>query len=147
MVSTAVMCFFVVSIRPPATNKAQRECLLLVGLLSAFLAIDDFFLLHDRHLGEGFCYFMYAFCAIALLYRHYKTILKINGAAFLIAGGLLGLSIMTDVFQSEIGDLTTFSDEFVQMFEEGFKFAGMSTWLYFGYQAASHFAKPKSTYH
>ena len=144
MVSTAVICFFVVSIKPPAANKQQRECLLLMGLLSAFLALDDFFLLHDRHLGEGFCYFMYAFCLSALLYRHYKTILKINGSAFLIAGGLLGLSIMTDVFQSEIADITAFSDEFIQMFEEGFKFAGMATWLYFGYQTASFFATPRS---
>ena len=140
MVSTAVICFFVVSIKPPGTSKAQRECLLLMGLLSAFLALDDFFLLHDRHLGEGFCYVMYAFCSIMLLCRHYKTILKVDGIAFLVAGSLLGLSIATDVFQS---DITIFSDSVVQLFEEGFKFAGMVTWLYFGYRMASFFTTPK----
>ena len=140
MVSAAVICLFVVSIKPPAASKVQRECLLLMGLLSAFLALDDFFLLHDRHLGEGFCYAMYAFCLVMLLYRHYKTILSVDGIAFLFAGGLLGLSIATDVFQS---DITSLSDSVVQLFEEGFKFAGMATWLYFSYRMASFFAAPK----
>ena len=133
MVATAVICFFVISVKSLAIRKTKRECLLLMGLLSAFLALDDFFLLHDRHLGEGFCYFMYAFCLSMLLYRHFETIMKVDGVAFLIAGGLLGLSIGTDVFQSDL----PFPDEPIQFFEEGFKFIGMATWLYFSYQMAS----------
>ena len=133
MVSTAVICFFVISIKSLAIRNPKRECLLLMGLLSAFLALDDFFLLHDRHLGEGFCYFMYAFCLSMLLYRQFRTIMQVDGMAFLIAGGLLGLSIGTDVFQSDL----PFPDEPIQLFEEGFKFIGMATWLYFSYRMAS----------
>lgn len=135
MVSAAVICFFSLSVRSRTNSNKQRECLLLIGLFSAFLAIDDFFLLHDRYINERLIYIAYAFCLVALLCRHVSRISKVDASAFLIAGGLLALSVLTDVVQSKI----PFSNMHVQVFEEGFKFMGMATWLYFSHRMAASY--------
>ena len=147
MVSTAVICFFTISLKstlqsavPTQKRKKQGECLFLMGLLSTLLAIDDFFLLHDRYVDQKLAYVVYAVCLLALLFRHFERIVKIDGPAFLMAGGLLGLSIVTDVVQAYV----PFSYETVQVFEEGFKFVGMATWLYFSYRMASDYLMPAS---
>ena len=105
----------------------------MTGLLSLMLAVDDFFLIHDRFIDQHICYLAYAVCAITLLIRHYRTILEIDGAAFLMAGMFLALSILADMTQGNIPmEYTT-----VQIFEEGFKFIGATCWLYFNCRSAS----------
>lgn len=96
------------------------------------LAIDDFFLIHDRYIDQKICYVAYAVCLLLLLFRYYRTILKVEAPAFLLAGGLLALSISTDIIQFVL----PMTYEQSQAFEEGFKFSGMATWLYFSYRLA-----------
>ncbi|BBC41984.1 hypothetical protein PDPE_1-02825 [Photobacterium damselae subsp. piscicida] len=67
-----------------------------MGSLPGF---DDFFLIHDRYINQNICYAAYAIIALSILALHFKDILKINAFAFLIAGGLLAASIMTDIVQ------------------------------------------------
>jgi disulfide bond formation protein DsbB len=103
-------------------------------MLSIILAVDDFFLIHDRYIDQKFCYLVYAILAIAILIRHNKKILEIEGFAFLVAGSFLALSILTDVIQSRI----PMQYGYTQVFEEGFKFIGAATWLYFNSRIASY---------
>ena len=102
-------------------------------MLSIILAIDDFFLIHDRYINEDICYLVYAILASAILIRHNKLILKIDGFAFLIAGSFLALSIFTDLIQSQI----PLDYSYTQVIEEGFKFTGAATWLFFNSRIAS----------
>ena len=123
------------------TAAAAVICLFIFSTgLSALLAFDDFFLIHDRYIDERLCYLAYAVCLVALLLRHSKTIWQVDAPAFLIAGGFLALSIFTDLFQEAV-ELTYTQ---TQILEEGCKFVGMSTWLFFSCRLAMTYAVPKS---
>lgn len=126
-ISSASICFFSILTYKFVDNDKYKELLFLVGMLSIILAIDDFFMIHDRYVNQIICYLVYAFCAGALLVRHYKKIIEIDGFSFFLAGSLLALSILTDLVQSYI----PLKYVYVQIFEEGFKFVGAATWLYF----------------
>jgi hypothetical protein len=91
-------------------------------------------MIHDRYIDQNICYVTYMLLAIGLLFRHHKLIIEINGFAFIFAGTLLGLSIFTDLIQ----DFLPFKYSHIQRFEEGFKFTGGSTWLYFVALVASY---------
>jgi len=119
--------------------RGHKELLLLLGIFSLMLAFDDFFMIHDRYIDQNICYAAYAFLALALLVRHYKTIVQINGFAFIFAGALLAASIFTDLIQDDL----PFRYSNIQIVEEGFKFVGGATWLYFVALVASFDAKVK----
>ena len=126
-VSAAAIGFYASSpVGEKITVGRQRELLFLMSILSLLLAIDDFFLIHDRYIDERLCYLAYAMFAGTLLVRHFRTIIHIEGFAFLLAGSLLALSILTDLIQDHI----PLAYRHVQVFEEGFKFMGAATWLY-----------------
>ena len=124
--ATAIAFFGFMTVKSPPSYK-HRELLFLLGLFSFLLAFDDFFMIHDRYIDQNICYGTYAFLALALLVRHYKTIIAINGFGFLLAGTLLAASIFTDLIQ----DYLPFKYSSIQIFEEGFKFTGAATWLFF----------------
>ncbi len=133
-VSAAAISFFgFFTIKANKINK-HRELLFLLGVFSLLLAIDDFFMIHDRYIDQNICYGTYAVLAIAMLIRHYKTIIEINGFGFIFAGTLLALSIFTDLIQ----DYLPFRYSNIQIVEEGFKFTGAATWLYFVALVASY---------
>ncbi|WP_340149253.1 hypothetical protein [uncultured Sneathiella sp.] len=126
-VSAAAICFFsAINVGAPGAAR-RRELTLMVGTLSLALAVDDFFLIHDRFIHEYILYATYAVLALALLARHYRQIVKIDGFPFLLAGTFLALSILTDLIQLDIPVRYSHS----QVVEEGFKFLGATTWLYF----------------
>ncbi|MCK0109234.1 hypothetical protein MWU58_08015 [Flavobacteriaceae bacterium S0825] len=132
-VSSAAICFFAFFSRKDL-KKNHRELLLLSGMLSLFLAIDDFFMIHDRYVNQYICYFFYIVFAALLLFRQRATILKINPLSFLLMGFFLMSSIGTDVIQLYL----PFEYGTTQIFEEGFKFLGGAIWLYFNYSAGSY---------
>jgi hypothetical protein len=132
-VSSAAICFFTIITSDLKFNKNHKELIVLAGIMSIVLAFDDFFLIHDRFINQKICYVFYALLAVTLLVRYYKMITEIEGFAFLLAGSLLALSILTDSVQSYI----PLEYEYTQVFEEGFKFIGAATWLYFISRTAS----------
>ena len=85
------------------------------------------FLVHDRYLGEAFLFITYAFFTGLLLFRFRGPLRRFGGDTFLVFVVLLGLSVLTDALQG----LWPNSYETVQIFEEGFKFLGIATWLSF----------------
>ena len=103
--------------------------------LSLLLAVDDFFLLHERYVYEKGVFLFYAVCVIILFVRHFRRILQIDGFTFILAGLLLAGSIIIDVKQRKI----PFDYAHVQLVEEGCKFVGAALWLFFcGRTAAGH---------
>ena len=125
------------------SSSGYKELLFLTGLFSLILAVDDFFLIHDRYIDERLCYLFYAITIGALLARHFKTIVSVDGFAFLMAGTLLALSVLTELFTDFIKSHFHFpywgspAYSQVQIIEEGFKFCGAATWLYFCIRMAS----------
>jgi hypothetical protein len=132
-ICSGTICLFSAGVGGAATEKKQKELLILIGIISLVLAVDDFFLLHDRYLYQRGVFLFYAVFAITLLVRYFRKIMEIDGFAFLIAGGLLALSIFTDLNQRKI----PFDYAHVQVAEDGFKFVGAASWLYFSYRLAS----------
>ena len=106
---------------------------MLLGFLSMLLAVDDFFLLHERYVYQKGIFLFYAIFALALLIRHYRKIIEIDGFTFLLAGLLLGSSVEIDIYQRKI----PLEYIYVQLIEEGCKFVGAAIWLYFVGQAAA----------
>ncbi|MGY8793550.1 MAG: hypothetical protein ACKVJN_00230 [Woeseiales bacterium] len=111
-----------------------------MALVLMLLAVDDFFMIHDRYIDQNICYLAYALLAMLLLIRCHSTIVQIDGFAFITAGMLLALSILTDLTQYRI----PLRYVYVQLFEEGFKFCGAATWLYFSCVVARHAQKERS---
>ncbi len=94
---------------------------------SMLLCLDDFFLLHDRYISQDILYSAYVIFGIYLLSRFRGLILSSSSISFLAAIFFLGLSVISDIFQ----DFMPVSYETVQIFEEAFKFLGISCWLSF----------------
>lgn len=127
-VSSAAICIFsAFNFQGTEVDGKHKELLFLTGALSLILAIDDFYMIHDRYVNQKICYLAYAILAGSLMLRHFFKIIEINGFVFLLAGTLLALSIFTDLIQSHI----PLSYSQTQILEEGFKFVGAATWLYF----------------
>ncbi len=127
-----------------STNKESSKLLLLGGLFSGLLCIDDFFLLHDRYIGQDFLNLTYLAISIFLLVRFLK-ILKNIGLFYLVIPILfLGLSLF---FDGVIQQIFNQSYELTQLIEEGFKFIGIACWLNFWCKASSfalQFGTPKN---
>jgi hypothetical protein len=126
-ISSAAIALFTAFTSGSIFSKPRRELLILAGLLSLLLGVDDFFMLHDRYIKQNACYATYAILAITLLLRHYRMILKNYATAFFFAGTFLALSILVDLRQGAI----PMSYDKLQIIEEGFKFVGAFVWLYF----------------
>jgi hypothetical protein len=132
-VCSGAVCLFSAGLGGFAAEQKQKQLLILIGMFSLILAVDDFFLLHDRYLPQKPVFIVYAFFALTLLVRYFRKIMEIEGFAFLSAGFLLALSIYFDLNQRRI----PFDYAQVQTAEEGFKFVGAASWLYFSCRLAS----------
>ncbi len=141
-ITSATICFFtILKSKKQWISKDQKNLLILTGALSYLLAFDDFFMIHDRYIHQNICYIVYAILALSILTFYFKTILLIDGFAFLAAGFFLALSILIDSTQDIIH--VFLNKNIVQVFEEGFKFIGIVIWLYFNYNLASYESSQK----
>ena len=137
-VSSAAICFFTAITSDSILNRNYKELIILTGLLSITLAIDDFFLIHDRYINQKICYLAYAILVGFILICHFRQIIEIEGFAFLVAGSFLALSIITDLIQLYI----PLQYNHTQLLEEGFKFIGAATWLYFNFRISPFRSTP-----
>lgn len=133
-VAAVAICGFALSGQGQVKTPSQRELLWFIGVFSLMLAVDDYFLIHDRYVSQRICFLLYALCAGAMLLRHYRTILNIEPFGYLLACGLLACSIFADLTQKRWG----ISYEAVQVIEEGCKFLGGAVWLYFCSRVAGY---------
>ena len=134
--AAASICFFTTFLE--SINRESSKLLLLGGIFSSLLCIDDLFLLHDRYIGPDFLNLTYLAISIFLLVR-FRKILKIIGLFNLLISILfLGLSVF---FDGVIQQILNQSYELTQLFEEGFKFIGIACWLNFWCKASSNALK------
>ena len=130
--AAASICLFTTFLE--GINRESSKLLLLGGIFSSLLCIDDLFLLHDRYVGPDFLNLTYLAISIFLLVR-FRRILKIIGLFNLLISILfLGLSIF---FDGVIQQIFNQSYELTQLIEEGFKFIGIACWLNFWCKASS----------
>ena len=134
--AAASICLFTTFLE--GINRESSKLLLLGGIFSSLLCIDDLFLLHDRYIGPDFLNLTYLAISIFLLVR-FRRILKIIGLFNLLISILfLGLSIF---FDGVIQQIFNQSYELTQLIEEGFKFIGIACWLNFWCKASSYALK------
>ncbi|WP_147438840.1 oxidase [Roseovarius spongiae] len=131
--AASVAAFRVVVEGRGATGAHRRLALLLAGF-SFFLALDDFFMIHDRFLTEGILIPLYILFLYYLIRRFWPLIARVDGTAFLMAGGFLAMSVIVDAVQ----EILPISYGASQALEEGFKFLGGAGWLYFCTRVAAH---------
>ena len=130
--SVAICCFSLVA-GVTEKSRGRIELLVLLAMLSLLLAVDDFFLLHERYVYQKGIFLFYAVFAITLFVRHFRRIIEIVGFSFVLAGTLLASSIIIDIMQRKF----PFDYAQVQLVEEGCKFIGAALWLYFCGRVAS----------
>lgn len=140
-IAAATLCFFRYALQPRGGDGRYRRLLLLMGSFSLFLGIDDFFLIHDNYLAEGILLPLYAIFAITILLRYRRIIGQIDGTAFVIAAGLLAMSILVDAVQENL----PMPYEYTQIAEEGFKFVGAAAWVYLCFRLAAYRLRPGLT--
>ena len=134
--AAASICLFTTFLE--GINRESSKLLLLGGIFSSLLCIDDLFLLHDRYIGPDFLNLTYLAMSIFLLVR-FRRILKIIGLFNLLISILfLGLSVF---FDGLIQQIFNQSYELTQLIEEGFKFIGIACWLNFWCKASSYALK------
>ena len=140
-ISTAAIALFAAYAIPTYSQHKLKDMLLCGGWFSFILCIDDMFLLHDRYIGQTFLYVVYAIFAFLIVFKFRNQLLKNGGEIFILAATLLAFSVLTDKFQRDIVDITPINYASLQLFEEGVKFLGITTWLYFWWSASSKFIR------
>ena len=139
-VSTTAICAFSLIVGASSGRHRHSELMVLLGLLSLLLAVDDFFLLHERYVYQKGIFLFYAIVALSLLVRHYRSIVAVDGFAFLLSGMLLASSIIIDLKQRKI----PMDYAHVQVIEEACKFVGAALWLYFCARVGADRLKPEN---
>ena len=140
-IATAAIALFSAYATPTYSQHKLKDLLLCGGWFSFILCIDDMFLLHDRYIGQTFLYVVYAIFAFLIVFKFRDQLLKNGGEIFILAATLLAFSVLTDKFQRDIADIMPIKYETIQLFEEGVKFLGITTWLYFWWSASSKFIR------
>ena len=140
-IATAAIALFTAYATPTYNQHKLKDLLLCGGWFSFILCIDDMFLLHDRYIGQTFLYVVYAIFAFLIVFKFRDQLLKNGGEIFILAATLLAFSVLTDKFQRDIADIMPIKYETIQLFEEGVKFLGITTWLYFWWSASSKFIR------
>ena len=134
--ATASICLFVAFAEN--TNGESSKMLLLGGIFSGVVCIDDFFLLHDRYIGPDFLYLTYLSITVFLLIRFRNILKKIGPSSLLISILFLALSVLFDRIIQEVFNQSYY---LTQLMEEGFKFVGIACWLNFWCKASSYALK------
>jgi len=145
-IATASIALFTAYGTPTNSQHKLKELLLCGGWFSFILCIDDMFLLHDRYIGQTFLYVVYAIFAFLIVFRFRDQLIKNGGEIFILAATLLAFSILTDKFQLDIVDILPVKYETTQIFEEGVKFLGISSWFYFWWTTSSKFIRKAASH-
>ena len=139
--AAAAIALFTAYATPTYSQHKLKDLLLCGGWFSFMLCMDDMFLLHDRYIGQTLLYVVYAIFAFLIAFKFRDQLLENGGEIFILAANLLALSVLTDKFQHEISDIIPIKYGILQLFEEGAKFLGITSWLYFWWSASSKFIR------
>jgi len=112
----------------------NTKFLVAAGGFTTFLGVDDLFLLHDHilpalHIGQLITSMLYAAIGISYLARFHKLIISHDLLLFLLAGGLLAMSVSVDQFFHSERPFRIF-------LEDGAKLLGICAWAAFHISAS-----------
>jgi hypothetical protein len=136
--ATAALCLFAARIRPWRGASPWRPFLLVSGVLTLALTLDDLFLLHDEHgilaglIGthQSVAHGIYLGVVVLYLLCFRRVILQTEYPLLIMALLFFALSIASDLFLTGAG-FASF------MLEDGAKFIGLAAWfVYFARVAA-----------
>jgi hypothetical protein len=144
--SVCLFSFFVLP-RQNARLAVPRRFLLQAAILTGVLLLDDIFLFHEDvaphylHLPEKLVMVGYLLLGIAFVVLNRNEILSSEYLLLLLALTMLGTSVFLDALPMEDLGLPYFFKRLEIFLEDGFKFAGIATWLvYFVRYAAQKIA-------
>ena len=131
--STAAVCFFAATFPAPDPKaRARGRFLLVSGLMTAWLALDDLLTLHEvvipsaLHVRQRYVLAAYAAGMLFYLFHFRKLILQMDGVILVASLFFLGISVLSDAVQAR--DPLP-SHHYV---EDGSKLVGLVAWsLYF----------------
>ena len=124
---TIAMCvaLFSGAILIATRNIEKGRFLLLFGMMTAVLMLDDLFMIHDFLLYDFqiWFYLIYAVFISIIMIKYYRLIWKNNFHFLLAAIIFLGLSVLLDITLENAG--------IQYLFEDGLKFLGIMCWMLF----------------
>ena len=128
--SSAAICLFCSAVlRKNQKDRNYASFFLLSGLITSFLLIDDLFMFHDfvmpvcLHIHEVFVYIFYAVLISTWLFVFRRTILGTNWSILLLALVFFAVSMLIDFIPGKLLGRW--------LFEDGSKFLGIVTWMYY----------------
>jgi hypothetical protein len=135
--ASLTVCLFALLMihRQASILSGARRFLLYGSILTLILLLDDIFLLHEEfatdylHMKERYVYAGYMVVAAGFVLLNWKEFLSSEYALLLLAFVLFATSIFFDVLPLDDLDLPHFWEQLELFLEDGFKFAGIATWL------------------
>ena len=129
---TAVCFFGSMLLRKTGADKEWSSFFLAAGLVTTVLLIDDLFMLHENvsqiywRFGEKTVFALYGGMFLLFLVRFGKKIASTDFLVFVLACGLLGMSVLFDQMNEPFGDNVPAMS---LLLEDGAKLLGILTWL------------------
>ena len=130
--ATAAICSFgSIVLRNQTGARSFSFFLFASACVTSLLLFDDFFLLHEMvfpmylHLPQNLVYALYVMTIAAFLIFFYERILATEYILLILALSFFGLSIFIDILDHFISVPAVF------LFEDGFKFFGIVTWMFY----------------
>lgn len=135
--ASLTICLFALGMlrRQQGDLSASKRFLVHGTVLTAILAIDDIFLFHEEvapnylHLNEEVVFAIYAIVGIGFVLLNWREILSSEYALLMLALMLFATSVLLDALPFESFHLRYFWELLALFLEDGFKFAGIVTWL------------------
>ena len=123
---------------------ASKRFLLQAGILTGVLLMDDIFLFHEEvapsylNVGEKFVMAAYLLLGVGFVFLNRNEILSSEYLLLGLALAMLGTSVFLDALPIEDFGLRYFWKRLEIFLEDGFKFAGIATWLIYFVRYAAH---------
>ena len=130
---SATICFYTYSL---VKDRAFKFFFLISGSITAYLLIDDLYLLHDSvyivlGISQEAIFVLYAIGMLIYLFRFKSTFLSTNYTIIIIAFACFFLSLFIDLF------LMGYPEYITKLMEESFKFIGLLFWAIYFYDTGT----------
>jgi hypothetical protein len=119
-------------------QKEPLNFLFYSGLLTAYLMLDDTYMLHEdffpdyvRFIPEKLAILLVGLAIILFLYINYKEILRNEYGLMLLGLFFFGTSVGLDLIPERILEYRYFLEKLELLLEDGAKFTAIVTWLVF----------------
>ena len=135
--ASLAVCLFALNLvqRRNGDLAGPRRFLLQAGIVTGTLLLDDIFLFHEEiapdylHIGENYVVAGYLIMGLVFVFSNWREILASEFLILLLALGMFGASIFLDALSIQNWDVRYFWEQLALFLEDGFKFAGIATWL------------------